>query len=189
MMAWLSNLDRDTIQLAAQVTSTLVALLALFIGLRNEARNQRRFELQLSLSQKVARAAAKPLLAIEREGYEDVKAITIANHGPGTAICHVIKFVRGKKEASDISELIEINKDDDIEWNESTAYATPFYLAGKSNEDAFRITADRLGECGIAERRIPALLEDIEKQLDEIEIFVEYEDVFGSKFKLEDVNQ
>jgi hypothetical protein len=185
MMAWLSNLDKSAIQLAAQLTSTLVALLALFIGLRNEARNQRRFELQLSLSQEVARAAAKPLLAVEREGYEDVKAITIANHGPGTAICHVIKFVRGKKEASDISELIKINEGDDIEWNESTAFTTPFYLAGKSGEDAFRITAERLRECGIAANRIPALLEDIERQLDKIEIFVEYEDVFGTKFKLE----
>jgi hypothetical protein len=187
MMEWLSSLDRGTIQLAAQVTSTLVALLALFIGLRNEARNQRRFELQLSLSREVARAAAKPLLAIEREGYEDVKAITIANHGPGTAICHVIKFVLGKKKASDISELIKINEDDDIVWNESTAYATPYYLAGKSSEDAFRITAERLRECKIAPSRIPELLGDIERQLDKIEIFVEYEDVFGSKFKLEDV--
>ncbi len=93
-MAWL---DKTTIQLGAQVTSTLVALLALFIGLRNEARNQRRFERQLSRSQEAASAAARPLLAIDREGYEDVKAVTITNHGPGTAVCRVIKFIRGKK--------------------------------------------------------------------------------------------
>jgi len=31
------------------------------------------------------------------------------------------------------------------------------------------------------------LLAEIEEQLDEIEIFVEYEDVFGTKFKLEDI--
>jgi hypothetical protein len=65
-MDWL---DKTTIQLGAQVTSTLVALLALFIGLRNKARNQKRFERQLSLSQQAAGAAARPLLAIEREGY------------------------------------------------------------------------------------------------------------------------
>jgi hypothetical protein len=58
-MDWL---DKTTIQLGAQVTSTLVALLALFIGLRNEARNQKRFERQLSLSQQAASAAARPLL-------------------------------------------------------------------------------------------------------------------------------
>ena len=81
-MDWL---DKTTIELGAQVTSTLVALLALFIGLRNEARNQKIFERQLSLSQQAASAAAWPLLAIEREGYEDVKAVTITNHGPGTA--------------------------------------------------------------------------------------------------------
>jgi hypothetical protein len=186
MIAWLSNLDKSAIQVVAQVTSTLVALLALFIGLRNEARSQSRFELQLLQSREAARAAARPILAIEREGYEDVKAITIANHGPGTAICHVIKFVLRKKEAIDISELIEIKKDYDIEWNEATIFATPYYFAGKSAEDAFRITADRLRECKIAASDIQALLTDIEKQLDKIEIFIEYEDVFGSKFKLEE---
>ena len=183
-MAWL---ETTTIQLGAQVTSTLVALLALFIGLRNEARNQRRFERQLSLSEQAASAAARPMLAIEREGYEDVKAVTITNHGPGTAVCRVIKFVRGKKETSDLSDLIELNEAKEIIWNECPDFPTPFYLAGKSSEDAIRITEDRLTACKIGSKRIPDLLADIEAQLDEIEIFVEYEDVFGSKFKLEDV--
>lgn len=94
--------------------------------------------------------------------------------------------MRGKKEASDIAELIKIDEADDIEWDESTAFATPFYLAGKSSDDAFRITAERLRECKIAPGRISTVLEDIEKQLDKIGIFIEYEDVFGSKFKLEE---
>jgi hypothetical protein len=186
MMAWLNQLDISTIQVSAQVTSTLVALLALFIGLRNEGRNQRRFQLQLSQSLEVAHAAARPVLAVGREGYEDVKAITIANHGPGTAICRVIRFGLGKKKAEDILELIEINEDYDIEWNENTIYVTPYYIAGKSVDDAFRITADRLRESGIAASEIPSLLSDIERQLDEIKILIEYEDVFGTKFRLEE---
>ncbi|MEH2549685.1 hypothetical protein V1283_006330 [Bradyrhizobium sp. AZCC 2262] len=106
-MDWL---DKTTIQLGAQVTSTLVALLALFIGLRNEARNQKRFERQLSLSQQAASAAARPLLAIEREGYEDVKAVTITNHGPGTAVCRVIKFVRRKRKRQIFPILLSLMK-------------------------------------------------------------------------------
>jgi hypothetical protein len=183
-MDWL---DKTTIQLGAQVTSTLVALLALFIGLRNEARNQKRFERQLFLSQQAASAAARPLLAIEREGYQDVKAVRITNHGPGTAVCRVIKFVRRKKETTDLSDLIELDEANEIIWNECPDFPTPFYIAGKSSEDAIRITEDRLIECEIDPKRLPDLLSDIEAQLDEIEIFVEYEDVFGSKFKLEDV--
>jgi hypothetical protein len=177
----------EMIHTAVQISSLIVALLAIVIGLRNESRNQRRFELQLSQSREVSRAAVRPLLAVEREGYEDVKALTIVNHGPGTAIISVIKFVRGKKEATDIGELIKTNEDEEVVWNESTEFVTPYYIPAKSKEDALRITDERLRECGIAEKRIEPLLADIEGQLDKISIFVEYQDVFGTSFKLEEV--
>jgi len=176
-----------TIQLGAQVTGTLVALLALFIGLRNEARNQRRFERQISLSEEAARAAARPILAVEREGYENVKALTITNHGPGTAICRSIRFVRGKETTSDLSDLIQLNEAKEIIWNECTEFAAPYYFAGKTSEDAIRITEAQLAGCKIAPKRIPSLLAEIEEQIDEIEIHIEYEDVYGTKFELDDV--
>ena len=94
--------------------------------------------------------------------------------------------MRGDEEATDIAELLTINEGDDIEWNESTEYRIPYFVAGKSSEDVFRITADRLRECRIAPNRIATTLRDIEKQLDEIAIFIEYEDVFGTKFNLAD---
>lgn len=173
---------QDLIKLAAQITSTLVAVLALIIGLRNENRNQKRFNEQLLQSRKIARAAARPWLFVEREGYADEKAITLANHGPGTAIVKTLVMSRGKRQASDISDLLDVQEDVEIFWNESTTFATPYYLADKSSEDAFRVTGERLAECGVSAKRVQSLLEEIDEQLDEIEITIGYEDVFGEKF-------
>ena len=173
----------ESIKLAAQITATLVAVLALIIGLRNEARNQRRFKEQLSQSRKIAQAAARPLLVVEREGYEDEKAIALANHGPGTAILKTLTFARGGRQASDISELLDVGEEVEIFWNESTVFAIPYYLGGKSREDAFRINEERLRECGVPAKHVQPLLNEIEEQLDEIEITLEYEDVFGERFR------
>jgi hypothetical protein len=162
----------------------LVALLAIFIALRSEAGNQARFNLQLSQSKELALASARPILAIEREGYEDVKALAIANHGPGTAIITDLRFVLRKEESTDLGDLIELGEEKEVVWNEIPDFRAPFYLPGKSSEDALRITDERLVECGFSQKNVPRLLGKIEEQLDAVEIFIKYEDVFGSKFEL-----
>jgi hypothetical protein len=60
-------MDTGTIKLAAQVTSTLLGVIALAIGLRNEARNRKRFDVQIDQSRRADEAAAKPLLDGGRE--------------------------------------------------------------------------------------------------------------------------
>ena len=68
-------MDTETIKLVAQVTSTLLGVIALAIGLRSEARNQKRFDVQIDQSRRAAEAAAKPLLDIGREGCADEAAM------------------------------------------------------------------------------------------------------------------
>ncbi len=167
--------------MAAQIISTFVAVVALFIGLRNETRNQRRFQLQLDQSRRVAEAANKPLLSVEYEKYEDEKAVTLHNRGPGTAIVTSLVFHRGSKKSTDMSDLILLDKE--IDWIEAGEFATPFYMEGGSNQDALRINADRLTECGIAGAAQQELLDDIEQQVDDVGIAIKYEDVFGTKYE------
>jgi hypothetical protein len=173
----------ESIKLAAQVTSTLVAVVAVVIGLRIETRNQRRFAEQLSQSRKVAQAAARPMISVESEGYENEKAVTLVNHGPGTAIVTKLTIERSGRHAKDIVELLDVKEKADIVWNENTTYETPYYMAGKSSEDAFRIKAERLIENKIPAKRVQPLLDEIDNQLEEIVISIEYEDVFGERFR------
>jgi 16S rRNA U1498 N3-methylase RsmE len=113
-----------------------------------------------------------------------VKAITFANYGPGTAIITNLTLKRGRRHATNIAELLELNTEVEILWNENTTYYAPYYMSPKSTEDAFRITVDRLTELGVTD--VQSLLNEIEGQLDEIEITADYEDVFGTKFRLEE---
>jgi hypothetical protein len=184
-MRFLPMPDPETIKLAAQVTSTLVALLALFIGLPNEARNQKRFESQLAQGGKLAAAAARPLIIVGREGYEDEKVVTLENRGPGVAIVLSVSFVRGRRQATDISDLVDVPTKPEIIWDEINPYESyPYYLAAKSTEDMIRISAERLLDCGLDSKQASQLLDSIETQLDEIKIVVKYEDVFGQKFEV-----
>jgi hypothetical protein len=179
--------DAETIKLVAQVASTLLALLALFIGLRNEARNQKRFKQQLEQGKKLAESAARPLLSIEREGYEDQKALTLENHGPGTAVVMSVLFRSDSRSAKDLSDLLKVPAEPEIIWNEMTSYgSSPSYVASKSSEDMFRITEERLLECGFSRKRAAETLENIEKQLDNIDVIIKYEDVFGQRFEAQD---
>ena len=174
----------ETIKLVAQVTSSLVALLALFIGLRNEGRNQKRFQSQLTQAKTIAAAAARPLIFVGREGYEDEKAVTLENRGPGTAIILSVSFSRGHRSANDISELVDVPNKPEIIWDEINPYDSfPYYVAAKSTEDMIRISAQRLDECGLSSKEASQLLNNIERQLDEIEIIVKYKDVFGEIFE------
>ena len=180
----MAALDTEAIKLAAQVTSTLVALLALFIGLRNEARNQKRFKQQLEQGKKLAESAARPLLSIERDSYEDHEALTVVNHGPGTAVVMSVLFRSGSRSVKELSDLLKVPAEPQIIWNEMTSYgSSPSYVASKSSEEMFRITEERLIECGFSRKQAAETLEDIEKQLDNIDVIIKYEDVFGQRFE------
>ena len=169
-----------TVGLIAQVTSTLLALLALFIGLRNESRNQKRFDEQLDQSKKIAAAGARPLLMIGREGYKNEKAVTVENRGPGVAIVTSVLFKRKNRHASDISDLVDVPPKPEILWDEINPYESfPYYLAGQSAEDMIRISADSIIEAGLSPKAATVLLENIEAQLDEIRVVIKYEDVFS----------
>src|SRR4051794_27039936 len=110
--------DSATVQLAAQLTSTLIALVALFIGVRNENRNQARFQQQLDSSKRIAEANVRPLLALTISGYLDRKALELVNHGTGTAVIRSISFSRGDLVASSVPDIIQLSRE--VIWNDFT---------------------------------------------------------------------
>jgi hypothetical protein len=173
-------MNSESIKLVAQILSAIVSITALIISFRTERRNQKRFERQLELTNKIASANVKPLLAVSFEGYIDIKGMALDNHGPGTAVVTNLQFHRGKRGSKDLSELIDF--DEEVIWNECPSYSDePVYIPGKSSEVLLRLTLDRLTEDGMSEKRALELLESLEAQMDEISIVVSYEDVLGNK--------
>jgi hypothetical protein len=164
---------------AAQLTSTAVALVALFLSFRNERRNQERFRSQLDLSRQVAEANVKPLLATHINGYDDDKGLVLTNHGAGTAVIQRILFRSGKRTASSVADLIELPRE--IVWNECPDFEdSTVYLAPRTAEVLLAINEQQLTEQGLTETEIRATLDAVEKQLEKISVRITYSDVLGN---------
>lgn len=175
------NIDGEDLKLMAQITSTLVALAALAIGLRNESRNQRRFERQLELSSQVAAANARPLLALSYEGYGDRKGIILQNHGPGTAVITDLWCHRGERRSKDLADIFDLGWG--IPFEELSGFPDgTYYVPGKSSEVLVRLTYKALDEAGKKEEA-HHLLEKLERQIDEFSMVVSYQDVLGNKIE------
>jgi hypothetical protein len=174
----LSTPDVELIKLAGSLGSLAVAVVALVLGLRAEARNQRRFEEQLALSKEISRANARPILATVVEAYEDRKGVTLVNHGPGTAVVTHFEYRRGDQRSTCMADLATLPTS--IEWNECPDMGAKFYLPAKESETLLLLTFERLTELGIAKPQAHKLMEMLEAAIDEIEVVVSYEDVFGT---------
>jgi hypothetical protein len=173
---------RDAVTLVAQLLSTLVAVTALVIGFRSERRNQKRFDRQMDLTTKIAKANIKPLLAISIDAYINEQGVELINHGAGTAVIKKLQFSRKNRHSQDMSVLINLDAKKEIVWDESPSFDDkPFYLPSKSSEDLLRLTSDGLIEDGFSENEALKLLETLEPQIDEIKVVVTYEDVLGNK--------
>ncbi|MEA2339310.1 MAG: hypothetical protein QOE82_3317 [Thermoanaerobaculia bacterium] len=166
-------------QLAAQLTSTAIALVALFIGLRNENRNQIRFRKQLALSKRIADANIRPLLALTISGYTDRKAMELVNHGMGTAVIRNISLSRGDLIASKVPDLLDLGRE--VVWNDFTELDDVIeYLPSKGVDVLVLLTFDRLTKQGLTETEATAVMEMLESQLDEVKVTVTYDDVLGN---------
>src|SRR5947207_543993 len=109
-------IDSESLKLVAQTTSTVVALVALYLTFRAERRNQMRFQEQLDLSRRIAQANVRPLLAVTVSAYVDHKALELENHGAGTAVIRKLAFRRGRRTAGNVLDLMDFERD--IVWDD-----------------------------------------------------------------------
>ncbi|MEA2328746.1 MAG: hypothetical protein QOE68_3705 [Thermoanaerobaculia bacterium] len=173
------KIDPATLQLAAQLTSTLIALVALFIGLRNESRNQRRFQQQLESSKRIAEANIRPLLALTISGYLDRKALELVNLGTGTAVIRSISFSRGDLVAGSVPDVLDLSRE--VIWNDFTELEDVIeYLPAKGVDTLVELTLDHLIAQGLTEAEATELMEELESQIDEVRVSVTYDDVLGN---------
>jgi hypothetical protein len=156
-----------------------VALVALYLAFRSERRNQIRFEQQLELSRRIATANVRPLLARTVSGYLDRKALELSNHGAGTAILRKVTFRRGKRSAASVLDLLELEQA--VVWDDFTELGSSIsYIPAKTSETIVELTQDHLLGQGFSARAAAALLEELEKQLDEVQVTATYNDVLGN---------
>lgn len=172
-------MDAEAVKLVVQLTSTAVALIALYVSFRNERRNHERFQQQLDLSRRVAEGNARPLLALSISAYDDHKALELTNHGSGTAVISNVVIRRGKRTAGSVPDVLDLGRD--IVWNDFTDFGDSIvYVPPRASEVLIDLTYDHLIEQGFSEEDAASQLEELEQQIDEIRVSVTYEDVLGN---------
>jgi hypothetical protein len=131
--------DPESWKLVAQLTSTLVALVALYLTVRSERRSRLRFQHQLDLSERLIEANVRPFLAVTTLTYENHRGLELTNHGVGLAVIRKVTFRRGKSTATSAAGLLELKRD--FDWDDCTDYKSgPFYHRSQETDTLVELT-------------------------------------------------
>lgn len=179
----------------SSVASVIVAVFALGIALKVEARNKRRFDEQLKIAQKIAEANLKPFLMLYDLAYKNKKGIRIVNNGQGAAV--IKKLVVSNHNKSFKKEILIGKYDGDTMennvarlfyfkpppvWDNHWTFDQNNVCILPSKEMVLaELSFNGLTENGISKQDAVSILESWDKQVRQIEIEVEFEDVFGKK--------
>ena len=167
------------IQAASGIFAILVAVVALLVALIVEWRTHRRFEEQLRREEELALASMKPLISVYPSKFADCKAITLCNHGPGTAIITSVEYERkGDRESQAITKMFKLPGNP--VWDYYWVFRQPvYYLPPFEKRELVKLTAAGLAEDKLSERQILKLLDTMEEQMSGLRITIKYTDLLG----------
>ena len=170
----------NTIEAVSVLLSTILASIAIAISLWAQGRTRRHFEAQLELSQKVAAANVKPIVALFTMEYLDKKGIILSNAGVGTAIITNIEFYRDSQSAKNLAHLFQLPEQ--VIWDKHwTFLQSKFYLKAGQDLVILKLSSSNLQKQGFDEQETRKILDSWKNQLEGIEINITYEDVLGNK--------
>ncbi len=164
MMQFSSITPSDTIALAACV----IALLSFITTI-----------VTIAMTRKHNRLSVKPILKIIPKDYENYIAVLIRNAGTGPLLRKKLSCSNGTLQSSSLIDLMPHH--DRIKWANfskfeeyiipSNEYETLIEIRGDQNNDEFN-----------------QYKKEIRKALKDINIYCEYNDIYGNRFKSEEVN-
>ena len=176
-MTWLTS---DFFQAVANLSSVVIAVLALIVAINSERRARHQFEIQIEMQERIDTANLRPILTIIKSEYGNNRGIRLENAGLGTAVITSIEFEKNGKRTCSVIELFEL--DDEIEWDAFWVFT----------EKTYYLRADRtihlahLSEEGLSKKPEftsddkKRILDTVKEQIKGISIRIEYEDIQGN---------
>jgi hypothetical protein len=161
-------------QVVAGLSSLAIAVLALVMSIRSD----RRAERVAAANERVAAAAVRPILVLERLGYDDHKAVRLLNNGPGVAVVKGIDIRRNGESFDRLADMFELG----ARWDRFF-WIVPGqqYLPPGVEKSLVKLTFDGLVAQGKSESEATTLLEQWEKELAGATICITYVDVFDNE--------
>jgi hypothetical protein len=170
----------DIVQAISSLLAVLIATIAMVVTIRAENRAAKRFQADIALQERIAKANLRPLLAVFTAEFTDNKGIVLLNAGIGTAVITDIVFSKDSKTARSVSHLFDLPEG--IQWDNSW-YFRPrkHYLSAGKSIDLVRLTASNLLRQGISETELKRILDAWQDQMPGISVNIKYEDVLGNR--------
>jgi hypothetical protein len=166
------------IQSVASLLSIAVAISALAVALRSESRTGRRFEADHELASRIAIANIRPILAVFTAEHTNLRGITLANYGVGTAIITSLSFSRDDVVTRNMVELF--NFEHPAVWDNYWGFSEDRYYLRAGGQ----VTLARISESTVTavhgEEVAREMLDSFRRQSAGIEIRMTYEDVLGT---------
>ena len=169
------------IQAVSGIFSAIVAFVAIMVAMRVEKRTHERFSTQLEREETFAVANMKPLLFIYPSKFVDRKAITLCNHGLGTAIITKITFQKNKlTERKALFKLFDFSQE--IIWDYYWIFREKkYYVQAGQRIKLLELSDKGLAEDGLEKDEIKEILDSFQQQMQGVTITIECSDVFGNE--------
>ena len=163
--------------IVAGIASALIALAALGFSIYS-------FQSQQARAERHAVANVRPLLSMKSLNYEDHKAIKLMNYGLGPAIIKRAVFSKGGNSTDRAVDLFQL---DIAEWERFQNLPTDRAVPAQGEIVLVEQTLGHLIKQGYSENDAYALLSQWRDQKSGIEVYIEYQDIFGNNMEpLED---
>jgi hypothetical protein len=169
------------------LASAVIALAALAFSAISFQRQQAQAKRQQDRAEELTMANVKPFLLIQSQTYQNLKSIRITNNGLGPAIIKLAEFRKpGGTPTDKIVELFDHLRKTEPRWrmwerfvNVSQNSAIPV----QGDLLLIKQSLEHLQKQGVEEAVGLKLLSEWQKEKKGIEVYIEYEDIFGRKME------
>lgn len=132
-------------------------------------------------------ASVKPFLLIRSQAYEDLKSIRLTNYGLGPAIIKSALFEKpGSPPTNRIVDLFDHLRKAEPRWRRWERFVNlppDRAIPAEGEVLLIRQSLEHLRNQGIEEEAGLRLLSDWQREKKGIEVYIEYEDIFGREMK------
>ena len=153
-------------------SSSIIALAALLFSIISFWKQQQRAKLH-------ATASVKPILSIRSLKYLNLKAIELVNNGIGPAIIRKAIFSKDNISTNKIVELFDL----DIIWETFLNIPAESIIPPQRQKVLIKQSARHLEKQNYKPDDALSLLEEWQKQKSGIQVYIEYEDIYGNQMK------
>jgi len=152
------------------VASTVIALAALIFSLQS-------FRKQQQWIDRNARANVRPFFWLKLQGYAELKSVILRNDGVGPAVITKAEFKKNGRSAIRLIDLIDL----DIPlWEHYTTLSRRRVVPPQGEVVLLRQSLNHLVDHGVDAQRGLEILARLHAERRGIEIYIEFEDIYGN---------